>query len=81
MSAWFLNHVLFWCTVVNYGVLLAWFLVFRFGRAWLFSLHSRWFKLTPEGFDLAHYSGMVFYKVGILLFNLVPFVVSYVLSH
>ncbi|MBF6023418.1 DUF6868 family protein [Lysobacter niastensis] len=73
MSIGMLKEFLLWCLVVNYGVLLVWFVVFVFGRSWLFGLHTRWFKLAPESFDVAHYSGMAIYKIGILLFNLAPF--------
>jgi hypothetical protein len=37
--------------------------------------HGRWFRLSDEQFDTLHYLGMSIYKIGILLFNLVPFVV------
>ena len=74
MNIEFLKSFLLWCLIANYGVLLVWFIVFIFGRTWLFGLHTRWFKLAPASFDLVHYAGMAIYKIGILLFNLVPFV-------
>lgn len=66
---------LLWCAVINYGVLLWWFLVFRFAHDWIYRLHGRWFRLSVEQFDAIHYGGMAVYKIGVLLFNLVPFVV------
>jgi len=69
MSAKFAQDFLLWCLVINYGVLLAWFLVFRLAHGWLFRLHSRWFRLSEERFDAIHYGGMAGYKIGILLFN------------
>lgn len=66
--------VLLWCLVINYGILLLWFLVFRFGHDWMLKLHSRWFQMSKERFDSAHYVCMAVYKVGILLFNLSPYV-------
>lgn len=65
---------LLWCLVINYGILLLWFLVFWLGHDWMFRLHSRWFRMSNERFDAIHYAGMAVYKVGILLFNLVPYV-------
>jgi len=65
---------LLWCLVINYGILLLWFLVFWFGHDWMFRLHSRWFYLSKERFDSIHYASMVAYKLGILLFNLTPYV-------
>lgn len=67
------KHFLLWCLVVNYGVLLCWFLVFRLGHAWMFRLHRRWFRLSEEHFDAIHYGAMAVYKIGVLLFNLAPY--------
>jgi hypothetical protein len=66
--------VLLWCLVVNYGILLLWFLVFWFGHDWMFRLHSRWFHMSKERFDTIHYVCMAVYKLGILFFNLAPYV-------
>lgn len=65
--------MLLWCTLINYGVLLLWFLTFRFAHAWMYRLHGRWFGLSEERFDAIHYAGMAVYKIGVLLFNLVPY--------
>ena len=67
------RDVLLWCTVINYGVLLLWFLVFIFAHDWMHRFHGRWFRLTVEQFDAIHYTGMAIYKIGIILFNLVPY--------
>jgi hypothetical protein len=75
MSVDILRAVLLWCTVINYGVLLMWFLVFTFAREGLQHLHGPCFRLSGEQFDALHYAGMSVYKIGILLFNLVPYVV------
>jgi hypothetical protein len=69
-----LRDALLWCTVINYGVLLWWFLVFIFAHAWMLRLHGRWFRMPVEQFDSIHYAGMAIYKIGILLLNLVPYV-------
>jgi hypothetical protein len=76
-----LREWLGWCLALNYGVLSLWFVVFLFGRAGLFRLHTRWFHLTPEGFDTLHYAGMAAYKVGILLLNLVPYAALCIVAH
>ncbi|WP_375057004.1 DUF6868 family protein [Zobellella sp. DQSA1] len=63
---------LLWCLGINYGILLIWFMVFCFAREWMHRLHGRWFRLAPGQFDALHYAAMAAYKIGILLFNLVP---------
>jgi hypothetical protein len=37
-------------------------------------------SLSDEQFDSLHYIGMSIYKIGILLFNLVPFVVLWIVG-
>ncbi|KAF1071733.1 MAG: hypothetical protein GAK45_00439 [Pseudomonas citronellolis] len=62
------------CTLLNYAVLLLWFAAFSLAHDPLQRLHSRWFQLDRKTFDTLHYGGMAVYKIGILLFNLVPLV-------
>ena len=71
---------LLWCTVINYGVLLVWFLVFVFAHDWMFRIHGRWFRLSRDQFDALHYAGMSIFKIGIILFNLVPLIVLSILG-
>ena len=80
MSMPIIRHFLLWCTAINYGVLLLWFLAFVFAHDWLLRFHGRWFRLSRDQFDAIHYAGMSIYKIGILLFNLVPLIVLYILS-
>jgi len=74
------RQFLLWCTVIDYGVLLVWFLAFALGHDSLHRLHGRWFRLSREQFDALHYAGMSIFKIGILLFNLVPLVALSILS-
>jgi hypothetical protein len=73
MSIEVIRSILLWCTVINYAVLLVWFLLFCLAREWMVRLHGRWFRLSAEQFDAIHYAGMAIYKIGILLFNFVPY--------
>jgi len=69
-----LREALLWCAVINYGVLFVWFLFFIFAHNGLHRLHGKWFDLSIEQFDALHYGGMAVYKIGIILFNLVPYI-------
>ena len=80
MSIDVLRNFLLWCTVINYGVLLVWFLAFVFAREWIQPIHGRWFRLSHEQFDALNYAGMSVFKIGIILFNLVPFFVLTILK-
>ena len=70
-----LSDFLLWCTILNYLILLLWFIAFSWAHEWMFKLHGRWFRLTEAQFDALHYGGMAAYKIGILLLNLVPYIV------
>jgi hypothetical protein len=68
-----LRSVLGWCTIIDYALLLFWFVVFILAHDWLPRLHGRWFSMSEEKFDAVHYTLMGVFKLGIFLFNLVPY--------
>ena len=74
MSPDIIKELLLYCLAFNYGVLLIWFVVFRFAHDYVYRLHSRWFVLSVETFDQLHYASMAFYKIGIIMLNSAPFV-------
>ena len=74
MSINMLRDALLWCAVINYGVLLVWFLFFIMGRGFMHRLHGRWFQLSRQQFDIIHYAGMAIFKLGIILLNVVPYI-------
>lgn len=80
MSVEFMRNVLLLSLVINYGILLVWFVVFVFGHERLRHLHGKWFRLSSEQFDALHYGGMAVYKIGVLLFNLTPFLALTILG-
>lgn len=75
LSVEFVRRFLWCCTIINYLILLVWFLVFTLAHDWLLRMHGRWFRLSDQQFDALHYGGMSVYKIGILIFNLVPLIV------
>lgn len=70
-----LRDLLFWCMVIHFGLLLVWFLFFRFAHDGMYRLHTRWFQLSREQFDALHYAGITFYKILFLVFNAIPWIV------
>ena len=66
------KDILVWCVVINYAILIVWFGVFVVAHEWMYKLHGRWFNVPVGTFDAIHYAGMAAYKIGILLFFLVP---------
>jgi hypothetical protein len=73
MSVEMLRDVLLYCGIINYAMLLLWvalvLLAPGFAR-WV----GRLFRLSAEQFDTIQYGGILLYKLGIILFNLVPYI-------
>ena len=72
-----LRHFLLYCTVINYGVLIFWAVLTLVGFGWMQRLSSRWYGVSAEHFYAINFAGISFYKICILLFNLVPLIASY----
>ena len=68
-----IRAVLAWCTLIDIGLLILWFAFFSLAHDWTYQYHCKWFKLSEEKFDTLHYAGMALFKIGIILFNLVPY--------
>lgn len=74
MSIELLRDTLLWCTLINWGLLIVWFAGLVLAHDWIYRLHTRWFDLSVERFDAIHYAGMAYYKLAVILFNLVPWI-------
>ncbi len=53
-----LKHVLAWCLVLNYALIIGWSLTFVLAHEWFYRLHSRWFRLTVERFDALNWGSI-----------------------
>ncbi len=73
MTVEIIRDVLAWCAVINYALLLLWFLVFSLAHDWLYRVHGKWFTVSVDNFDAIHYAGMAFFKLCIFLFSLTPY--------
>lgn len=73
MTIEIIREVLAWCAVINYALLILWFLIFSLAHDWLHRLHGKWFTISGENFDAIHYVSMAFFKLSIFLFFLVPY--------
>ncbi len=68
-----LREFLGWSAVINLGLLIWWLLFLIFAHDWAYRLHSKWFVLSIEKFDGIHYAAIAFFKLSVLLFNIVPY--------
>lgn len=63
-----------WCTIINYGLLILMSLILISAGEWIYRIHSKWFPMSKETFNVVIYSFLGVYKMGVIIFNLVPFV-------
>jgi hypothetical protein len=70
---------LFWSAVINLVLLLVSFLAFTLGRDFVYKFHGKWYDIRKDEFNAIIYSGMLFYKICILFFNIVPYIVLRIL--
>ena len=74
MTVEIIRNFLAWCSIINVGVLIYWWLFFTLAHGFVYRIQGKWFKLSVEKFDAIHYTGMAFYKMSIILFNIVPYI-------
>jgi hypothetical protein len=75
-----LRNFFMWSTIINYGLLMYWFLVFAFAHDRFERILGRVFRFAPEQFDVGNAIGMTIYKLGVIIFNLVPFLVLLIVT-
>jgi len=73
MTIEIIRDALLWCTLINWAMLLFWFLMISFAHDWAYKMHRKFSKITVEEFNLVHYKGGVYFKVIIFVFNLAPY--------
>ncbi|QOL27041.1 hypothetical protein LP316_07060 [Thalassotalea sp. LPB0316] len=66
--------LLAWCLILNYGVLLLWFIALVLAKPMIYKMHSRWFDISFEQFNQMNYICFGFYKILVFVFNLAPYI-------
>ncbi len=74
------RRALLWCTLMNFALVIVWFLCAWLAHDWMYSVNQPWSHITVEEFDAVNYAGIGLYKLGILLFNLVPCIALYLVG-
>ena len=64
-----------WCAVMNYTVLLIWFLGFVVTGDRIYRFHSKFFRLSVEEYHSTHYKMMGYFKLTVIILNIVPYLV------
>jgi hypothetical protein len=69
------TQFLAWAALINYGILVWWFLWLMLKPGWIYAMHNRWFKISEQAFYITNYAGIGLYKLLIFIFLLVPYLV------
>ena len=70
-----LLNFLLWSAIINLGLLFISFFAFTLGGDFIYRIHGKWYDINKDHFNAIIYSGMIFYKICILFFNIVPYIV------
>jgi len=74
MDVQMLTRFLMWCTILNGGLLIYSFLICTFSGDWVYRMHSKWFPMPRETFNVVIYSFIGLFKIFVFVFNVVPWV-------
>lgn len=74
MDVAILKAFFLWCTIINGGLLILSFIICTFGGDWAYRMHSKWYPISRDAFNVVIYSFMGLFKIFFFFFNLVPYV-------
>jgi hypothetical protein len=74
MTIFQVREFLMWCSIINVALMTISWLIMLNARAWAYSIHSKWFPITENQFNIAIYSFFGVYKVLVFVFNIVPWI-------
>ncbi len=74
------RRLLLYCTIINYVILLAWYLMLYLPHGWLYGTVSANILVSHTDFDRINLLVMILYKIAIVMFNLVPCIVLYLIG-
>lgn len=74
MDITILRNFFMWCSIINAGLLILTFLMCAFASNMIYHIHSKWFPMSRETFNVVLYSFIGIYKIFLIAFNIVPYV-------
>jgi hypothetical protein len=69
-----IREMLLWCSIINLGMLVLFFLAFVSMGSFICRMHGKLWKMPEEKVRMSLYSIMAMYKVLIFLFNVIPYI-------
>lgn len=74
MDIQILTSFFMWCTIINTGMLFFLALVYLLAPNLAYRLQSRFIPISRETFNVVFYAFIGFFKVVVLVFNVVPWI-------
>jgi len=68
-----IRKVFGWCTLINMVLLLLSGLIFLFANDFIFNYYTSYMKISEENFHALWFIGLAFYKILVIIFNVVPY--------
>lgn len=75
MTPEMIRALLGWSTLINLLFYLLWIAIFAFAHDFVYGIHNQLFSISAEMFNAIHYAGIIFYKLLIVFFNLIPYLI------
>lgn len=69
-----LRHFFAYCAVINYALLLLWFFLHILAHGLLIGISQRFFNVGSEKYDSISLRAMFYFKLGIWLFYISPYI-------
>jgi len=66
--------------LINYSVLTLWLSIILIARDSIYQLHAKIFAIAVDDVKITHFRAMAYYKMGIFLFNLAPWIALEIIS-
>lgn len=62
-----------WCSLINGGLLTYSVVMLLMFPQFVYTVHSRWFQISRESYNIIVYSFIGVFKIVFFVFNLVPY--------
>ena len=75
MNIELLTAFFMWCSIINFTLMMLIFILIIAAADWAHKIHSRWFNISKPSFDLILYCFLGIYKLLVIIFCIVPWIV------
>ena len=69
-----------WCTIINAGLFLFWSSILLIAPDLVYRTQRLWFPISREVFTTVIYSFLGLFKIFVIVFNLVPYLVLLIIG-